>query len=184
LNFEKFLKRMMRFKTYYMRIKWIKSLKPGDYAYLQESYLVPGCLMSIARNEISLLHALAILARKRIYRGRIKEIHFPYQMKSIIVELAWLTQQFDKILDIKTKLYRDLKAIGFIRTLRDFLYLVNFLMLPSIFEEGKKAGVDFSRARYEFERQYRFCFIPDSSLDSIQIMINPPIKSGRVIVRE
>ncbi|RKX42107.1 MAG: hypothetical protein DRP27_09840, partial [Thermotogae bacterium] len=71
---------------YCQRVKWIERLTRQDYTNFQRIYLIPGTMLSLAKNEISILHGLVLLARKRSLKDKQKEIHYHPKCKERLLK--------------------------------------------------------------------------------------------------
>jgi len=111
-------------ELYCKPIKWVEELKNHDYTNFLTVYLIPSSLMRVSTNEISMLHGLVLLLRKRSLRNKKKTIVFHPSNEDFVLKLLFLVNWYIGFLKDKRKIFEDLKRKKVVSSLKDFSYLV------------------------------------------------------------
>lgn len=121
----KTINKIEKFYELYCRpMKWVEKLKNHDYTNFLKVYLVPSSLMRVSTNEISMLHGLVLLLRKRSLRNKKKTIVFHPSNEDFVLKLLFLVSWYIRLLKDKNKIFEDLKNKKVVSSLKDFSYLV------------------------------------------------------------
>jgi len=163
---------------YCQRVKWIERLTRQDYTNFQRIYLIPGTMLSLAKNEISILHGLVLLARKRSLKDKQKEIHYHPKCKERLLKTLFLVHRYLGILRFKNKIFEELKKKKVVIAWREFMYLVFYTLVQLSQELDESQEFEDFKGKFLpfFLDMCKMKLVEDSSCDGICVKVKEEVR--------
>jgi len=157
------------YSTYFQKVAWVEKLRSYDYTNFLRSYLIPPALINVAKNEISVFHALVLLLAKRSLKDKKKVVVFNPEHRDMVFRLIYLAWRYLKFLRNKKAVFEELKKKRVVVSWRDFANLVQSSLI--YWEKDMEEFEDIEELLFRVLRLYKVSLKEDESVEGIKIEV-------------